>query len=685
MSDERPFKRARVEHLDPGDRKAEPTPTIEHVRDVVMQSLDELSATPSKRAHWLTERLPTDLFVHVLSFMPILARTRVYRASRPLRDRFSTANRPQAKAEPAWGKELVLTHEDESTWYHTAMVRHVPWLPDLKSVKRLVVTAPSTDDGDLRDETLLRSPVLQQSVTNLTVRAQVVGNMDWPYAADDLRGQGQWPHLTQLRFLAPQGTSFQSLLPGDDLRTRLLDPLSKRSGVVLTALRVEQVSYAWSLDVARTYLTATPNLWIGLEKLGLCMHSMDDTGWALLTKHCPKLVKLVMRGEENHLTDATLQLLGRAWPKMRYFAFHVVNGTIAITPSKGLRALTTWSELEFLRLTVVQESNEAAPALSHAESDAMATCIAAWPKLRTLRLQSMATIVTMSILAAFNRHCPQIEWVGFRMTSIPEDWKGKSDSTVEAMREFHRTHRNLHCALEGSKPRPWLTVDEMLELSSQYNHDFRWFNASRVAAGERFLEMGLRSLRKVLEWKVGVWNINDDSVLLALVDPTQQRPVDAPRDWTPRSRPMEHLQLMVNEWVQVSDAGLEALAQTCPSLHHLSIAWKDDAAATANLAQSETKVSVRQIQRLLRACPKLTEFVLDIAPLHGVDRLTDDLFLVTALQHPISCHVRFRLGPFHDVSDESNQWYTKHTNQVANLPGVRVVSVKTRVSSTVVW
>ena len=675
----------RVDKADPGDtkgvdvavaaateHKVEPTPTIESVRDVVMTTLQEHKATPvgmTTRACWLVARLPQDLFVHALSFAPHLARIRLYSTSKGAQARFKN------KAEVPWNKSLVLTHADEFGWYRRAKEQHAPWLPPDKDVRRVVVYGPDNPPV-WSGVSPLQSEGMARSVTDLTVRGQGTlprgqgtAYLSWPA---DLIRLDQWRSLTQLRMDSGSDHIFTKW-QAQRVSERILAPLAARpeGSSVLTSLRVERLSDPWSLETAYTFLKATPGLWRGLEKLGLYMATIDDTWWTQLMASCPNLVKIIVMVHGNvGMPEDTLHRLGRAWPAMRYFIVGASGSVDAITATE-LRPLTSWKQLEILEVRGGgMEQPEDAKAPSADESDVLATCVASWPKMRSLRLDALFVIVTAEVYEAFNRHCPRLQFIQLGRPPIPDDWT--RSITLEQATDFYRWHPHLRTwpQITLERASSWVqSQDERLNRVTRYCRDWRDILTGRQVVGEEALSEAVASLHQLRQVQGNVVSMRSDRLLFAVADP-RGRPVDAPADWVPRARLLHTLDLYVEESVRISDAGLDAIVQTCPALVTFKVVLKD----AKWMATSDTKVSVRQIQRVLRACPKLTAFHLDVAPLAGVDQLTDDLYeLGMRTHHRVACTVSFRLGPFRDVSDESNAWVARHTTPLLGVPKVRQV------------
>jgi hypothetical protein len=644
MAEEPPTQKRRVEKEDRGDHKAEPQTALMR-RDAAVRSI--------------LERMPPVLFVEMLSFLSMQARPRVYVLNKLMKASFKD------KRELSWSRTLVLTRADERGWYARARQLNVPWLPEAKALRRLVITGPA-QLSEFKAPSPLADPAIQASVTDLTVRGlgALPGGggtvaLGWPFDGYQMCA---WTSLTRLRLQSGSELS-QTLLPPDLVVYRILMPLTQRSeeSSALTALRVEEMSKPWPLVDARRFLGVAGTLWSGLEILGLAMRGVDDAFWTQLTIACPRLEKVVIRdtpppsfepeaqGWSSHMTDKTLAIVGAAWPRMRYFWFRSDAAKPAALTTTGLAALTTWCELQVLKIEGPRVAD--LTALPVQASTDFASLLSSWPKLRRWDTRMAPIVINNAIRAAFGRHLQAVYMGRF---PLPADREVAGPRNSE---DFFRSHPNL---------REWPSWRSDYSVPSGTNETIGWlirycpeyrviWNEDTTALEEVVAEV-IATLRQLRRLTTPVSTMSDgDRVLRAFLD-TRQRPLSAPADWTPRPRSLMQLELTVRGIVVLGEAGLDAIVATCPALDIFSI---KSTAPNDILQRSETNVSVAKILHVLRRCPKLTQFILDIAPLAGVDELNDDLRTLDDLVRAVACLVRFRVRRFRDASEESNQWFAR--------------------------
>jgi hypothetical protein len=127
---------------------------------------------------------------------------------------------------------------------------------------------------------------------------------------------------------------------------------------------------------------------------------------------------------------------------------------------------------------------------------------------------------------------------------------------------------------------------------------------------------------------------------------TALRPPDAPRDWTPRMRPLQMLFLHSTHTVHVTDASLDAVARTCPRLERFEISGPAS-------HHHPLHVSPAKILYLIRRCLQLVTCHLRAGPLAGVDRWSDDLESLATGRCPTGCRISFPVVA--DLSSEATR------------------------------
>jgi hypothetical protein len=577
----------------------------------------------TKRDASILGRLPPALFCSVLGWLSIPGRTRM--------DRLNKLLRLVRKDEPAWDSKLVLTAQDQITWFRPdTMARALPWLPNRKRLQRLDLEFSELVVTGVVE--LMNDKSVQASVRELRLKDGTAGGLAVQQPTLDLRA---WKSLERLRF--SRTTVFMEVAVVEKMLLSLVHCPQ------LISLRIDHLAWLSKADVLRSF-AQVPTMWRGLKILGLRMDTIDTAWWTMMTRACPNLEKLVVHVSKasTFADESVWRTVGAVWPAMRFF---VVTGPLRCTTA-GFQHLRAWTQLECFRLI----GPDVTPSVLSTVD--FVACVAGWRRLRIFDVGQWQMYITDDVLAALNEHCPRLQLFGLHrvppsgvlLTSTPQL---ASSSIIH----FIKKHPGLRFWPVWSAVILATGNDIVHTIVRAMTASLPYLRAMALSAGN-FVEddVVIHALQTLLQLQT----VTID------VQPVSDRLFQA---LGTRPRLLEVLQLTTGTSAHLTDASLDALAQSCPKLRTFHV--RQAKADAAVMAASDIRISVGRILHMLRRCPQLTEWTLRLGPLVGLHSVTDDLDDLMLLHRRVACTVDFLVRTEPDVSDAWTAWWRKYTTPLA--------------------